>query len=140
MDAYEFVFKLSLSPFYSKDSLKTNSYAYISVLSSPVISCGVRVTGFNNWLNANALNINKKARLLHLSLTVLHYTRLKRLARDKHSSLMDPFVSYKGYDVLWIQYLNCNHYSVCWGEVQKLGIGYQSMFCHQQVIAKPIII
>jgi hypothetical protein len=48
MDAYEFVFKLSLSPFYPKDSLKTNSYAYISVISSQVILCGVRVTGFNN--------------------------------------------------------------------------------------------
>ncbi len=26
---------------------------------------------------------------------VLHHTRMLRLARDKHSSFMDPFVSYK---------------------------------------------
>ncbi len=26
---------------------------------------------------------------------VLHYTRLKSLARDKHSSLLGPFVSYE---------------------------------------------
>jgi hypothetical protein len=33
---------------------------------------------------------------------VLHYTRLERLARDKHSSLLGPFVSYEENEVLWI--------------------------------------
>ncbi len=31
---------------------------------------------------------------------VLHYTRLERLARGKHSSLLDPFVSYEENEVL----------------------------------------
>jgi hypothetical protein len=31
---------------------------------------------------------------------VLHYTWLKRLARDKHSSLLGPFVSYEETEVL----------------------------------------
>jgi hypothetical protein len=33
---------------------------------------------------------------------VLHYTRLERLAADKHSSLLSPFVSYKENKVFWI--------------------------------------
>jgi hypothetical protein len=34
---------------------------------------------------------------------VLHYTRLERLARNKHSSLLGPFVNYGDYEVapLW---------------------------------------
>jgi hypothetical protein len=32
----------------------------------------------------------------------LHYTRLERLARDQHSILLDPFVSYKENEVLCI--------------------------------------
>jgi hypothetical protein len=33
-------------------------------------------------------------------LTRKHYTRLERLARDKHSSFFEPFVSYKENEVL----------------------------------------
>jgi len=38
---------------------------------------------------------------------VLHYTRLERLAREKHSSLLDPFVSYKEIELLriWLLWL-----------------------------------
>ncbi len=36
---------------------------------------------------------------------VLHYTRLKRFARDKHSSLSGPFISYEENEVLWMQLL-----------------------------------
>jgi hypothetical protein len=35
------------------------------------------------------------------SARVLHYTRLEKLARDKHSSLVDPFVSNEENKVLW---------------------------------------
>jgi hypothetical protein len=31
---------------------------------------------------------------------VLHFTGLERLARDKHSSLLDPFISYEENEVL----------------------------------------
>jgi hypothetical protein len=31
---------------------------------------------------------------------VLHYNRMEKLARDKHSSLLGPFVSYKEVKVL----------------------------------------
>ncbi len=31
---------------------------------------------------------------------MLHYTKLKRLGKDKHSSLLGPFVSYKEDEVL----------------------------------------
>ena len=34
---------------------------------------------------------------------MLHYTRLERLARDKHSSLLGPFVSYEEKVVLIIR-------------------------------------
>jgi hypothetical protein len=33
----------------------------------------------------------------------LHNTRLERLARAKHSSLLGPFMSYEGNKVLWIR-------------------------------------
>jgi hypothetical protein len=39
---------------------------------------------------------------------VLHYTRLKRLAKDKLSSLLDPFVSYKENKLHLIQYYREN--------------------------------
>jgi hypothetical protein len=35
--------------------------------------------------------------------TVLLYSRLESLARDKRASLLDPFISYEGNKVLWIQ-------------------------------------
>jgi hypothetical protein len=34
---------------------------------------------------------------------MLHYTRLKRLARDKHSSLLGPFITYEENKVLQIR-------------------------------------
>jgi hypothetical protein len=34
---------------------------------------------------------------------VLHYAMLERFTTRKHSSLMDPFVSYEENEVLWIQ-------------------------------------
>ncbi len=34
---------------------------------------------------------------------VLHYTRMESLARDKHSSLLGPLLSYEGNEVLWIR-------------------------------------
>ncbi len=34
--------------------------------------------------------------------SVLHYTRLERLASDKHSSLSGSLVSYDKNEVLWI--------------------------------------
>ncbi len=37
---------------------------------------------------------------------MLHYTRLKSLARDKHSSLLGPCINYKENVVLWIQLLS----------------------------------
>jgi hypothetical protein len=36
---------------------------------------------------------------------VLHYTRLERLARDKHSDLLGTFISYEENEVLRIQHL-----------------------------------
>ncbi len=33
---------------------------------------------------------------------VFHYARLEMLARDKHSSLLGPFICYQGNEVLWI--------------------------------------
>jgi hypothetical protein len=33
---------------------------------------------------------------------VLHFTRIERLAKDNHDSLMGPFVSYKENELLWI--------------------------------------
>ncbi len=35
--------------------------------------------------------------------SVLHYNRLERLASDKHSSLLGPFISYKESEVLRIR-------------------------------------
>jgi hypothetical protein len=37
------------------------------------------------------------------NMLVSHYTRLERLARDKHSCLLGPFVSYKENEVLQVQ-------------------------------------
>jgi hypothetical protein len=34
---------------------------------------------------------------------VVHYTRLERLARDKHPNLLGPFVSYEENEVVCIQ-------------------------------------
>jgi len=44
----------------------------------------------------------RKLTTLSENFSVLHYTRLRRLAGDKHSSLLDPFVSYEENEVLWI--------------------------------------
>ncbi len=38
---------------------------------------------------------------------MLYYTRLEKLHRDKHSSLLGLFVSYKVSEVLWIWLLVC---------------------------------
>ena len=39
---------------------------------------------------------------------VLHYSRLEMLVRDKHSSLLDPFVSYAKIEVLrFVRGLEC---------------------------------
>ncbi len=38
----------------------------------------------------------------------LHYTRLERLASDKHSSLLGPLVSYKENEVVLIRLLEYN--------------------------------
>jgi hypothetical protein len=35
---------------------------------------------------------------------VLHYARMEKFARDKHSSLLDPFEGHKEKEVLWIQF------------------------------------
>ncbi len=34
--------------------------------------------------------------------SVLHYTRLEKLARNKHSSLLGSFINYEENEVLWI--------------------------------------
>jgi hypothetical protein len=36
---------------------------------------------------------------------MLYYTRLERPAKNKHSSLLGPLVSYEGKKVLWVQSL-----------------------------------
>jgi hypothetical protein len=41
--------------------------------------------------------------LCWMSYIVLHWTRQLRLAKEKHSSLLDPFVSYDENEVLWIR-------------------------------------
>jgi hypothetical protein len=40
---------------------------------------------------------------------VLHYTRLERFSRDKHFSLIRPFISYKEYEVLQKRLLPINN-------------------------------
>ncbi len=34
---------------------------------------------------------------------VLHYIKVERLATDKYTTLLDPFISYKENEVLWIR-------------------------------------
>ena len=48
------------------------------------------------------LHFLRKLRISPISYVLL-YTRLERLATDKHSSLLDPFVSYEENEVLWIR-------------------------------------
>ncbi len=38
-----------------------------------------------------------------LNKLLLHYTKLERVAKNKHSSLLEPFVSYEENEVLWIR-------------------------------------
>ncbi len=80
---------------------------------------------------------------------MLHYIKLDRFATDKHSSLLDQFISYKENEVLWMQYqvakdnqnffemkgyVDCKGTYTCWNErlswLQKeLILDYTTLLC-----------
>ncbi len=52
---------------------------------------------------------------------MLHYARLERLVTDKHSSLMDPYVSYEENEVLWIRTKALHEYiRQAWTEMPEM--------------------
>jgi hypothetical protein len=74
----------------AKDKHSSLLEPFVSYKENENMDPGVILTTLHFLYN---LQIGPKAR-------VLHYTKLEILARDKHSSLLEPFISYAKNEVL----------------------------------------
>jgi hypothetical protein len=76
--------------FYSKD-----------ICSKRHFGCSKIVEQLGTWAVFTTLHFLQNLQMGPIS-KALHYTRLERLTRDEHSSLLDPFESYEEIEVLLI--------------------------------------